>query len=73
MTPDIGAVAGDIKGQIAEDLHTQFRAKTAKTLPLAIEVPLEQLLQQVILMIAFPGLQRILIVRANPADHCHQG
>ena len=67
MTPDIGAVAGDIKGQIAEDLHTKFCTKTAKTLPLAIEVPLQQfLLQQFILMLAFPGLQRILIVASQP-------
>ena len=67
MTPNIGAVASDIKRQITEDLYAQLCAKTAKPLPLAIEVPLEQLLlQQIILMITFPGLQHVLIVPGQP-------
>ena len=44
--PDIGAVVGHIKRQVAQQLHAGLAGLAAQLLPLALQLPLKQLLLQ---------------------------
>ena len=46
MGPDIGAVVGHIKRQVSQQLHAGLACLTAQLLPLALQLPLKQLLLQ---------------------------
>ena len=65
VTPDIGAVAGDIERKITEDFHAKVARQGTELAPLTIEMPLKKiLLKQVTLMSATPLLQcRIAVDR----------
>ena len=65
VTPDIGAVAGDIERKITEYFHAKVARQGTELAPLTIEMPLKKiLLKQVFLMSATPLLQcRIAVDR----------
>ena len=64
VAPDIGTVGAHIKGQIAEDQHPALLCQRSDGLPLAVQVPLDQLhLQQRLAVAVAPALKRSLPMR----------